>query len=37
MARRKRTPEELARREQMKKVMKDLNVKDMDDDEMLVS
>ena len=31
MARRKRTPEELARREQMKKVMKDLNVKDMDD------
>ena len=31
MARRKRTPEELARREQMKKVMKDLNVKDMSD------
>ena len=31
MARRKRTPEELARREQMKKIMKDLNVKDMDD------
>ena len=31
MARRKRTPEKLARSEQMKKVMKDLNVKDMDD------